>query len=234
MKILEDKIYDQTWRRYLAKPGKFSCSRVEEALKLFEQGNMLLDVGCGEGTLGLLAQKKVRRVFGIDFSQIALWRAKSKNNQVVKSNIGKEGLPFKSCTFDIVTCLDVIEHVFDPAGLLCEIRRVLKENGILILTTPNIRFIEHLSQLLLKGKFPKTSDDFESYNGGHIQYFTFSDIDGILRQNKFIPLIEKGIAYRPYRSLKVFIFRNLMRFFEKDVKKEFFCKGIAVKAQKIM
>ena len=231
--FLEDKIYDKTWKRYLAASSEISSGRVEEALKLMDKKNLLLDVGCGDGSLGRLAQEKVRHVIGIDFSHVALKSAKRKHNQVVRCDFGQAGLPFKSGVFEMVTCLDVIEHVFYPAELLCEIHRVLKINGVLILTTPNVRFIDHLAQLLLKGKFPRTSDDIESYNGGHIQYFTFSDLIGLLRQSKFISLVEKGIVYRPYKSFKLFVFRMLMRFFEKNLEQEFFCKGIAVKAKKI-
>jgi methionine biosynthesis protein MetW len=233
MATIEELIYDKIWDRTLVEKSDFSCTRIEEAINLLGKGNMLLDVGCGEGTFAKLAQKKIDHIYGIDLCFRALKRTNSMNFQVVKGNLNKEGISFQSDTFDAVTCLDVIEHVFDPVALLSEINRVLKENGILILTTPNVRFIDHISQILMKGKFPKTSDDPDTYNGGHVNYFTFRDIRGLLKHSGFNLLIEKGIAYRPYRTVKTFIFRQVIQFWEPELKKEFFCKGIAVKAKKV-
>jgi hypothetical protein len=84
----------------------------------------------------------------------------------------------------------------------------------------------------LKGQFPKTSDDPDTYNGGHINYFTFRDIRNLLKNSGFNLLHERGIAYRPYRSFKIIIFRFVMQLLESEIEKEFFYKGIAVKAQK--
>jgi methionine biosynthesis protein MetW len=193
---------------------------------------MLLDVGCGEGTFAKLAKNKFDHLYGIDLCFRALKSANNKNLQVVKGNLNKEGISFQNDTFDAVTCLDVIEHVFDPVALLSEINRVLRKNGVLILTTPNVRFIECVSLLLLKGQFPKTSNDHDTYNGGHINYFTFRDLRNLLKKSGFKLLHERGIAYRPYRSVKTIIFRYLMRLWETQVEKEFFCKGIIIKAEK--
>jgi len=47
-----------------------------------------------------------------------------------------ERLPFRECTFDAVVCSEVIEHVEDPSGLVCELYRVLREGGHLLLSSP--------------------------------------------------------------------------------------------------
>ena len=232
MATIEEIIYKKIWDRTLSEKSDFFCTRIEEAINFLDKGNMLLDVGCGEGTFAKLAAKNYNHIYGIDLCFRALTSANNKSIQVIKGNLNKEGISFQDGSFDAVTCLDVIEHVFDPVALLLEINRVLKKNGVLILTTPNVRFIEFVSSILLKGQFPKTSNDPDTYNGGHINYFTFSDIRSLLKSSGFNLMRERGIAYRPYRSLKTIIFRYVMRFWESEFEKEFFCKGIAVKAQK--
>ena len=194
MATIEEITYKKIWDRTLLEKYDFSCTRIEEAIDLLDKGNILLDIGCGEGTFAELAQKKFIYVYGMDLCFKALKSAYNKNIQVVKGNLNKEGISFQNGSFDAVTCLDVIEHVFDPVALLIEINRVLKKNGILILTTPNVRFIDYVSSILLKGKFSKTSDDPDTYNGGHINYFTFSDIRNLLKNSVFNLLIERVIA----------------------------------------
>lgn len=81
-------------------------------------------------------------------------------------------------------------------------------------------------------KFPKISDDPDTYNGGHINYFTFGDLRNLLKKSGLKLLYEEGIAYRSYRSIKTIIFRYLMRLWETEIEKEFFCKGIVIKAEK--
>jgi 2-polyprenyl-3-methyl-5-hydroxy-6-metoxy-1,4-benzoquinol methylase len=129
MATIEEVISDKIWDRTLAEKSEFSCTRITEAISLLDKGNKLLDVGCGEGTFMDLAQGKFDHVFGIDLSLKALKKARSKDFRVIKNNLNNEGISFQNDTFDTVTCLDVIEHVFDPVRLLFEINRVLKKGG---------------------------------------------------------------------------------------------------------
>lgn len=233
MKSIEEKTYDKIWYRILQESKDVFCTRIEEALKLLDKGNRLLDVGCGDGSFGKLAKNNFKYIYGVDLASDALKRTKTKGLAVLKVNINAKRLPFKSCVFDTVSCLDVVEHIFEPEDLIREGNRLLKSGGIFIISTPNIRFIEHISMLLARGYFPKTSYDIDSYDGGHIHYFTFSDIRRLLEENGFKILEEKGVAYRPYKSIKMSIFRIVARVWEKQVEKEFFHRGIIIKAQKI-
>jgi hypothetical protein len=110
--------------------------------------------------------------------------------------------------------------------------RVLKKNGVFILTTPNIRFIDHIRLILIKGQFPKTSHDKFCYDGGHIHYFTFKDIRNLLKRAGFKIMLEQGFDQKKYRSFKTLLFRVCLKVFEKDINKEFFCPGILLKAVK--
>ena len=52
-------------------------------------------------------------------------------------------IPFPDDTFDVVTCLETLEHDPDPFGSIREMRRVLKPGGALVLTVPGIGFPRH-------------------------------------------------------------------------------------------
>jgi len=99
----------------------------------------------------------------------------------------------------------------------------LKLNGILVVATPNICFIDHLKFLVFHGRFPKTSQDRGGYESGHIHYFSFRDIRGLLERFGFSILEERGFDLKGYFSPKVLFFRLFAGWFEKKVEKELFC-----------
>jgi len=212
---MEDK-YNKIWEKKtsLDSPIVEKGSRVDIALKLLESGDKLLDVGCGDGTLGYYAKAKYKEVYGVDISEKALNIARKRGVITFKVDLNKEALPFSNNFFDAVTCLDVIEHVIDPRFLVGEIHRVLKKGGILIISTPNIRYWRYLFSLIFKGRFPKTSNDTELWDGGHLHYFTFKDVEDLLTKYGFKIITKRGV-------------------FGRDFLKEFRSPGILIKGAKI-
>jgi SAM-dependent methyltransferase len=94
----------------------------------------LLDAGCGSGrTLDDLA--RYGRVSGVDLSPEAVAAARRRGHDDV--HLGRvEEMPFPDATFDVVTCLDVIEHTPDDGATLAELRRVTRPGGLLVATVP--------------------------------------------------------------------------------------------------
>jgi SAM-dependent methyltransferase len=94
----------------------------------------LLDAGCGSGrTLDELA--RYGRVSGVDLSPDAVETARRRGHDDVR--VGRvEELPFADATFDVVTCLDVVEHTPDDRATLAELRRVTRPGGLLLVTVP--------------------------------------------------------------------------------------------------
>lgn len=102
----------------------------------------ILEVGCGTGeTLAYI--KKIRakaEVFGVDFDPSAVIFSKKRGMaQVLKADAAR--LPFKNKTFDVVLFLDVLEHIQEQEQVIQESRRVLKEGGRIIITSPALPFI---------------------------------------------------------------------------------------------
>lgn len=184
--MLTQEFYDDIWKR----KGKFKDvatrrSRLDVASQLVGKCQRILDIGCGEGLLATLTKGKYEEFFGVDISQVALEIARSRGVRAFRINIDIEKLAFPDNYFDCVVCLDVIEHVFDPAHLLSEAKRVTADGGSFIISTPNIRHWAHLMQLVVKGRFPKTSRDVEEFDGGHVHYFTYADVEELLRRHEF-------------------------------------------------
>jgi methionine biosynthesis protein MetW len=192
----------------------------------------VLDIGCGDGRFCTLARNRCTAIVGVDCALKALGIARQRNIPVVQSNFGEHKLPFADASFDVVTCLDVIEHIFDPFFLLKEINRVLKPGGELILTTPNLRYIKHVFDLLLRGQAPKTNCDHASCDGGHLHYFCCKDLEQLLQECGMGVTVRRGVRQSQYRSFKLWLFKLVARLWEKEVEREFFYQGILVKAGK--
>src|SRR6266478_204705 len=99
----------------------------------------ILDVGCGTG-INFSVLGKHGLTFSSDASEEALRFSKSRGiDGLVRSHIGS--LPFMASTFDIVTALDVLEHVDDDLCALDELLRVTSEGGMLVITVPAYGFL---------------------------------------------------------------------------------------------
>jgi len=97
----------------------------------------LLDIGFGYGVIEELLSNANFKLFGIDISEKSVRNLQSKvTGYFKKGNILE--IPYKKEYFDIVLCLDILEHISpkDTFKALNEIRRVLKHNGKLILSIP--------------------------------------------------------------------------------------------------
>jgi ubiquinone/menaquinone biosynthesis C-methylase UbiE len=115
----------------------------EEMLRLarLQQGEAVLDVGCGTGSLAVAAKRKVGpagAVYGVDASPQMIARAKKKARragvEVTFKNAFAQSLPFQDGTFDAVLSTVMLHHLPRPARkeLALEIRRVLRPGGRLL------------------------------------------------------------------------------------------------------
>ena len=161
---MEKEVYEKIWKRKKDKVVDYTKkgTRVYEASCLIQDCDKILDVGCGDGVLYNIIKDRCKSYYGVDISKTALSQIKDKKVNVRIVNINEQKLPFQDNFFDYVVCLDVIEHVFDPVKLIEELFRVTKREGLVIISTPNIRYYKHILKLIF-GRFPKTSGDPEHY-----------------------------------------------------------------------
>ncbi len=99
---------------------------------------IILDAGCGTGVMSN-ELAKLGKVIGVDTSEEALKFYKSRGLNGMLSDI-KE-LPFPDKCFDFVIASDVLEHVSDDFAALNELKRVLKDDGYIIVTVPAHQFL---------------------------------------------------------------------------------------------
>jgi 2-polyprenyl-3-methyl-5-hydroxy-6-metoxy-1,4-benzoquinol methylase len=105
------------------------------------EGRRVLDVGCQTGALAIALSERGANVSGMDLEskliEAATIRARCHGARAEFRVAFAESLPFESASFDVVTFIDVIEHVRDAAKALGEIARVLRPGGVVYLQGPN-------------------------------------------------------------------------------------------------
>lgn len=99
----------------------------------------VIEVGSGEGYGTNLLSERAARVVGLDIDRATVEHASKKyaSEKVRFALYDGSAIPFPDSTFDLAVSFQVIEHIRDDAGHVAEICRILKPDGILVLTTPN-------------------------------------------------------------------------------------------------
>lgn len=108
-----------------------SWSRNKEKSKI-----KILDIGCGSGMITKKIKDLGYEVEGLDFSEEAINRAVANGINASVCNLD-EGIKRPDSSYDVIWAGDIIEHVFDPIGLIKELHRILKKDGVLILCIPS-------------------------------------------------------------------------------------------------
>jgi len=169
----------------------------------------ILDVGCGDGNFSMLMGEacKAKEVYGIEISEKGVEMARKNGVKCYFLDVDEEDFPFKDNFFDAVTALELIEHLFDPDHFLDEVYRVLKPEGIFILSTPNLASI-HNRVALLFGYQPYPMRVSLNYALGHfihpgwgahehVRVMTLRGLRELLKIHKFkeIKMYGAGMSF---------------------------------------
>lgn len=135
-----------------------------------------LDVGCGDGRWTADIHRFLGQPIqttGVDFSERAIRFARLITPEIDFQLHQGEALPFAESSFDLVTAIEVLEHVEDRSErlFLHELRRVLTKNGLLILTTPswNLQLARH-----------------------HFRHYSVERLTELIEENGFAVLAVRG------------------------------------------
>lgn len=121
------------WKRKRCKDRKQRLDWLQECSN--RNINKFLDIGCGEGYTLLEASERGWSAYGIDISDNRVDIAKDKNITFHKTDIFQAAFP--DDFFDCIYMDSVLEHTLDPCRHLTEIKRILREGGVLYIGVPN-------------------------------------------------------------------------------------------------
>jgi len=146
------KNYDETFE------GKFTAKFKEKLLQLctVSNGDRVLDVGCGNGSLiAAIASKENVQAYGVDLSPKMIEECRKRYGHIPFEVSNGERLNFDDESLDFVTTCCVLHHLNAPQNFFKEAQRVLKQNGTLIVAEPWFpfglrQFVDHVISPLLR------------------------------------------------------------------------------------
>jgi len=184
LKYIRDQI-DQHWQCN-------ECSRTPL------EGRTALDVGCGAGLLAEPLARLGAKVTGVDASPQVIAIAREHATAVgLAIDYHAGDVHELDGQFDLVTSLEVIEHVADPAEFLKALAKRLAPGGLLILSTPNATGWSKLMMITLGeglGRIPKGTHDFD-------KFISPERIKLLLADAGLKCVDVEGIAWSPTRGL---------------------------------
>jgi 2-polyprenyl-3-methyl-5-hydroxy-6-metoxy-1,4-benzoquinol methylase len=148
-------------------------------LALVGEGKRVLDIGCSSAYLARPLVARGCTVVGIEQDPVAAEEAREVCAEVLVGDAETIDFPFEPTSFDVVLCGDLIEHLRDPERFLARVRPLLRADGRLVLTTPNVaNWANRLG--LLAGRWRYT--DRGILDRTHLHLFTRATLVETLRR----------------------------------------------------
>jgi 2-polyprenyl-3-methyl-5-hydroxy-6-metoxy-1,4-benzoquinol methylase len=179
------------------------------------RGGVLLEIGAGKGNTLHFAKTHhyASEVHGIELCKID--NSFQKNDQLDSFTIGDietMDIDFDSGRFDVILCGDVLEHLKEPHSVLKRLSPLLRPNGVIIASIPNIREVNTLKSIVFQGDFKYT--DTGILDRTHLRFFCKKNIVELFTDNGYDLLQIGDLNWQRAKSWK-------FRFFEFLTMKKF-------------
>jgi 2-polyprenyl-3-methyl-5-hydroxy-6-metoxy-1,4-benzoquinol methylase len=167
--------------------------------RMVDEGALLLDVGCHAGTMGAaLRETKAVSVIGIDTDLEALEVAQTRLQNAFIGSIEETGWAEKIrengySNFDTILFGDVLEHTRNPDRILLEAASLLKHNGNIIVSIPNVAYWRVRLGLLL-GKWDYQDEGI--LDRTHLRFFTRSTVRELIESAGYRIIDQDVAGYR--------------------------------------
>lgn len=211
---LQEEIYDSLMHEEDVEPIKTSrlAALIEEIVGI--GGKRILELGCGEGSL-LEPFCANNECHGVDISSKQLKRAEVKGYRIYKQDLEMERLQFMDEYFDMLVFNEVIEHIVNTEHFLNEINRVLRKQGTLLISFPNVN--QPISWLITVFRDLPPMYCARAYSP-HMRDFTLKFMKALLKIKGFDALRIEGTYVYPFKNkLSQFFARRIPRLGEKII-----------------
>jgi SAM-dependent methyltransferase len=186
--------YESFWADAPADPEPWAWER-RRALLLGEAraGERVLDLGCGAGRFVAALAEAGAEPVGVELAEAALERARANVPDADLRLLDADGsIPLQHASIDLVWCSEVLEHVPDTAGLLSEVRRVLRTGGRLLVTTPSHDLPRRA--LIALARFDRHFDPL----GQHVRFYSRRSLARVLGEFAFEAVHVSHIGGPPW------------------------------------
>jgi len=176
-----NKNEEKFWVRWM---GKFIAQTWKNSVSVavpYKKGGRVLDLGCGAGRLLDWLKRHGWQTYGVEISKQAAEYGKKRGLNIFNGELVETKFPQEF--FDAVVINQVLEHLYDPKGILWEVYRVLRPGGLLIVGVPNIESYE--SKVF--GEYWSPLDIPR-----HLYHFSYETLKTMLQKTGFI--VEKMVG----------------------------------------
>lgn len=168
-----------------------------QAVKSIPPNGSVLDIGCGNGAmLAEIGKLGSWKLYGVESSETAVSLARSQGLDVRLADATTDLVTlFEQRTFDLIVSVEVIEHVYDPRGLLRQAHTLLRPKGRLVMTTPYHGYLKNLLIAAL-GKCDSHYDPL--WDCGHIKFWSRKTLVAALVETGYQSIHFYGAGRFPY------------------------------------
>jgi len=192
--------------------------------------NKVLEIGAGGGDtlVEVKKQKLASKVVGIELMTMANSNQTNPDiDQFIICDVEKTNFDFPESYFDVILLGDVVEHLLDPWSFVEKISRIIKKDGVIIASIPNIRYYTACIRIVFKGNFGYESQGL--FDKTHFRFFCKKNMRDLFNSPylKCEDIIPRQNLYK-IRSMKKFLTRITFGLLE-----EFFTMQYIIVAKKV-
>jgi len=192
-----------------------SPSISQKLIAIVGMNKKVLDIGCATGALGMMLKENGCYVVGVEIDEESAKVAEKRLDAVHIGDIEEiaDKLPWPEESFDVVACIDILEHLRRPDLTLLKIKKYLKRDGMLIASIPNVAHWSTRISVAL-GRF-----NYEEYgirDKTHLRFFTLKSIKQLFEETEYEIVKVDYTEYPPIKKwLPVYIaYRMLLKRFK--------------------
>ena len=215
------------FKLYEAKSNDYFDNVRSEILSLLPRKiNRLLEIGCGSGnTLKYIKDNyQCNWAYGVELVHEAAEIARSKVDLVIEGDIENIDLPIEPETLDVILCLDVLEHLINPWKVMSKLGVLLKSDGVIIASIPNVRNFHVVLPLIFRGEWKYL--DMGILDKTHLRFFTRSTAIKLIESSGLEIDMIKETGFERGSKTRI---ANLVTF---SIFKPFFVMQYLIRAQK--
>ncbi|MDM7464285.1 MAG: glycosyltransferase [Tepidimonas taiwanensis] len=172
-----------------------------QILSLIRPGSRVLELGCATGSMTRVLQGRHRcRIDAVEIDAVAAQAARPFCERLLIGDLETlawDAPFFAGQTYDYILLADVLEHLRDPAAVLRGLRPLLREDGRLIVSTPNIAYAG-VQAALRAGWFPYRPTGLLDH--GHVHFFTRAELIVHLLDCGLVPVEHRAVHWGPADS----------------------------------
>jgi 2-polyprenyl-3-methyl-5-hydroxy-6-metoxy-1,4-benzoquinol methylase len=184
----------------------------KEMLKYIPEGaEKSLEFGCANGRFSTLIKKKFGlEAWAVEMDKGAADEAAKKLDRVINADAHESLKDIPYNYFDCIIFNDILEHLIDPYSLLISVKTKLTDDGVIVVSIPNVRYCRHFFDFVIKGNWDY--QDGGTLDKTHLRFFTSRSILKMFKHLGFDVLLMEGIQptqNKKLRLLNTLLFKTL-------------------------